>query len=280
MKFKKKKAIRICAELASAGICMENSQIKINPTKLGEHSMFRISERNIKKYKDLKIDNNCDLMKIKSEYFIYVAVPVAKEPLKIPETFCGIDPGLRTFMTVYSNHGIYEYNQCDEPRLQLNLKINLLKNRKCLKKKHKKSRVKKCAISKREERRSNLTDELHWTVINDLVRKNDLILYGDIKSHDIVKDGKNKFNNKRFNDTKFYVFKQRLMYKALRSGKKVIPVCERYTTKGCSKCGNVKHDVGSNKTYYCDILECAFVHDRDINSSKNIMMKGMIPITG
>ena len=46
-----------------------------------------------------------------------------------------------------------------------------------------------------------------------MIKCNDVVLYGDIKSHNIVKNGKNKKLNRNFNDMKFYTFKQRLMYK-------------------------------------------------------------------
>ena len=44
-------------------------------------------------------------------------------------TFCGVDPGVRTFMTTFGNDGCYEYNQSLEKLNNYNNKIDILKNR-------------------------------------------------------------------------------------------------------------------------------------------------------
>ncbi|KAJ3001699.1 UNVERIFIED_CONTAM: hypothetical protein HDU68_006710, partial [Siphonaria sp. JEL0065] len=44
--------------------------------------------------------------------------------------------------------------------------------------------------------------------------RNDVIFYGDFKSHGVVKNGVNKTLNQQINDLKFFQFKQRLLYKA------------------------------------------------------------------
>jgi putative transposase len=99
-----------------------------------------------------------------------------------------------------------------------------------------------------------------------------VIYFGDIKSHDIVKGGKNKSLNVAFNDLKFYQLKQRLMYKAYLYGKKVFMVPEHYTTKTCSNCGKINDSVGSKEVFECD--HCKMVTGRDFNASKNMKLKG------
>ena len=49
-----------------------------------------------------------------------------------------------------------------------------------------------------------------------------------------------------------------------------------YTTQGCSSCGNLWSDIGSNEIYTCKNIICKKVFDRDMNSSKNICMKGLL----
>ena len=44
--------------------------------------------------------------------------------------------------------------------------------------------------------------------------KNDILFYGDIKSHDVVKNRKYKTLNKDMNNLKFFNFIQRLIFKA------------------------------------------------------------------
>jgi putative transposase len=105
------------------------------------------------------------------------------------------------------------------------------------KRKRKRKRRRKKHFNKIEKRKEDLVNNLHWDFINHLLKNNDVVYYGDIKSHDIVKNGKNKVLNQAFNDLKFYQLKQRLLYKAYIYGKKVIVVPEQYTTKTCSCCG-------------------------------------------
>lgn len=138
----------------------------------------------------------------------------------------------------------------------------------------KKFRIKKKNYYKVEKKKKDLVDKLHWDVINDLLKNNDVVYFGNIKSHDIVKDGKNTKLNTDFNDLKFYQFKQRLLYKAYINGKKVYFVDEHYTTKTCSCCGDINNNVGSKEVFKCN--KCLNVTGRDFNASKNIKMKGIL----
>ena len=110
-----------------------------------------------------------------------------------------------------------------------------------------------------------------------MVKNNDFIMHGDIKSHDIVSHGKKyKYKrdlNRNFNDLKFYLFKQRLEYKAKLKNKKVFLVNEAYTTQTCSFCGN-KYKPGVSRIYKCS--NCKRNIGRDVNAAKNILMKGII----
>ena len=110
--------------------------------------------------------------------------------------------------------------------------------------------------------------------LNKLLNTNDIIFMGDIKSHNIVKNHKNKKLNQNFNDMKFNVFKKRLLYKANVKMKRVFLINESYTTQVCSSCGNLWKGIGSSKEYECQ--RCDLYCDRDINSAKNICMKGII----
>jgi hypothetical protein len=55
-------------------------------------------------------------------------------------------------------------------------------------------------MTKVEDRKKNVIDELHNQVVNDLLCDNDVVFFGDINSHDIVKKGKNRILNRNIND--------------------------------------------------------------------------------
>lgn len=268
IKYKKKSSPVKCFKLAKNDIKIKHNSVIINPEKFGEeHCSFKIGKRNSKKYGSCIIQNGCDFIKNQSGYYIGLVLPTIKEENKEFEKFCGVDPGVRTLLTCYGSNGVVEYTHNSKAMDRLNYLI------KCLKTKRTK-RIKKKNLSKLDNKKKNYIDDIHWKSITDLLKYNDVIFFGDIKSHGIVKNGKNKTLNRNFNDLKFYLFKQRLEYKALLLNKKVVMVNESYTTQGCSCCGNLWKTIGSVKVYKCS--NCRSTFDRDVNSAKNILMKGLL----
>jgi IS605 OrfB family transposase len=235
-----------------------------------------MSKKNIKKYGNLKIDHNCDLVKQKGIYYIFVSIPTIQNTTYDKKIICGGDPGVRTFLTIYNNKNqITEYKSNSIYMKKLNEKIKMLKTLRTKPKlKNQRSKYRKKQLNKVEKKKIDLTNTLHWNTINDMLKKNDIIFIGDIKSHDIVKNNKNKTLNRDINDLKFYIFKQRFLYKATLYNKRVFFINEAYTTQCCSSCGNLNKDIKDSKIYNCK--KCKKVFDRDENSAKNIMMKGII----
>jgi transposase len=258
-------------ELSASSINLKNGIIRILPTTFGDDCNLKISRRNFKKHKDIVIQNNVDIIKKNKEYFIYIIKPVELKSCENTKTVCGVDPGVRTFATSYSvneNETILrDYTHKVELLKSLNDKLDGLKERK--------KYYRKKQYSKIEKRKENTINNIHWDVINNLLKHNDTIFYGDIKSHDIVKKGKNKTLNRDLNDLKLYVFKQRLLYKSktFENPKNVILMNESYTTKTCSSCGTLNNNVGSSKVFSCP--SCSLTTGRDENASKNILMKGL-----
>lgn len=246
----------------------KNGIIQIAPDFFKEKSVccnFKMGKKTIKKYKTLEINNDCRILKQNDIYYLCVPISSNIEERKTPVNFCGIDPGVRTFMTSFGNNSCFEYDYKEETLKQLDNKIKVLKK--------KEKRIKKRKLVMLERKKSFLVDELHWKTITHLLEKNDFLFYGDIKSHDIVKNGKNKNLNRDMNNLKFYNFKQRLLFKAIERGKKVFEIKEHYTTKTCSFCG-VLNNPEKSKVYECK--SCLKKIGRDVNASKNILMKGIM----
>ena len=276
MNFKKKISEKKCVELASSEVSMKNNMINICPGKLYQDSLFRISRKNIKKFGNINIVKNSDLVKHKGNYYLHMTVKVDMKENKIFKVACGGDPGVRTFLTTYSNNNkVYEYKHNEILLKKLNDKLRLLKSlRTRPRNQNERNKYRKRHLNKVEKKKSDSVDELHWSVINHLVKTNDVIFMGDIKSHNIVKNSYNKTLNRNFNDLKFYKFKQRLLYKALLNNKKAYLVNEAFTTQGCSKCGYLWRTIGNSEIFKC--TKCKFRCGRDINAPKNILMKGII----
>lgn len=114
---------------------------------------------------------------MRKEYFVHIPIEVKVNENNRFVNVCGIDPGIRTFATVHSNNIstsnvlITEYKHKAELLKKLNEKLDLLKASKLIRKKQ---------FVKIEKRKSNLVDKLHWDVINDILKSNHVVYYGDI----------------------------------------------------------------------------------------------------
>ena len=276
MKYKNKKTPRQTIELAPSCISFNNGILKILPRSFKDECILKISNKNKKKHTNLTIENNVDIVRQNGNYFAHILKAVdKKEKVSKGCTVCGIDPGVRTFATVYSyttednehTSGICVRDY--EHRIDLLKKLNKKKDQIMVER-----AVRKKQYNKIEKKKKNIVDCLHWNTINHVLQNNDVVFYGDIKSQDITKGSTNKVLNRDLNDLKFYIFKTRLKYKATTLNKHVILVNECYTTKTCSSCGTLNDNVGSKKVFSCS--SCNLVTGRDLNASKNILMKGLL----
>jgi putative transposase len=69
-----------------------------------------------------------------------------------------------------------------------------------------------------------------------------------------------------------YKFRQHLINKSNEYGCKVIIVTEEYTSKACTRCG-IKSDKYKKRRKKCE--SCGYKIDRDINGSRNILIKNL-----
>ncbi len=244
----------------------EKRQLILMPHLLKSNKEIKYGNFN-RKFKNIQIHYSTKIIKNEGRYFINIPYLEECQIKSSTEdiTFCGIDPGVRDFMTVFGNEKVESFSIKQNLFHDINLRIRSIKNG-FVRKKRKK-------LLKLERRKSNLINEVHHKVINDLVKSYDVIFYGDIKSHDIVrKNNVNSRLNRDMNDMKFYKFKERLVSKVKAFGKKIFLVDEAYTSQTCSSCGTC-YKIGKSKTYDCS--SCNVKFGRDLNGAKNILMKGI-----
>lgn len=250
-------------------ISIKDGKIKICPEFFKNNCTLQVSKRNEKKLRNLKIVNNVDLVRSNQGYYLHVITKTDPKEYEEAVVVGSVDFGIRTLATVHSNNlsngetFITEYKHRVDLLKKLNNRLKVMKGR-----------IRKIQYTRIEKKKKDIVDKLHWDFINHLLSTNDVIYLGDIKSHDIVKHGKNKHLNSSFNDLKFYQLKQRLLYKAFVKGKRVILVKEHYTTKTCSCCGTINNNIGSKEVFDCS--HCEMVTGRDINASKNMKLKGLL----
>mmetsp|Transcript_2795 Transcript_2795/g.6744 ORF Transcript_2795/g.6744 Transcript_2795/m.6744 type:complete len:188 (-) Transcript_2795:12-575(-) len=153
-----------------------------------------------------------------------------------------LDPGVRTFLTFYSDNDVGAYAsgalgfaQVFRELEKCDAKVSALANREL-------SHRARADLHKSKhrsiERVRNLVDEVHKKVANDLCAHYDTIL---------------------------------LASKVVMRGKELAVVTEEYTTQCCGRCGNLNKKVGGAKVYKC--AECGFQCGRDENAARNIFLK-------
>jgi len=78
----------------------------------------------------LKIENDCKIKKINKDYYLIIPTQINQEKTNLnTENYCGIDPGVRTFMTLFNNNKIVEYKHNHDLIKLLNKRIDELKNK-------------------------------------------------------------------------------------------------------------------------------------------------------
>jgi putative transposase len=193
-----------------------------------------------------------------------------------------IDPGVRSFITGFDGSEFIEVGKGDIGRIQrlcshldrILSRIGKSKGR-CWKRLRYKLRK---AAERIRVKIRNLVDELHHKLAAYLTQNYRLIFLPNFETSQMVVKSKGKLNTKTARNMltwSHYRFKQTLKHHAVKRGCIVVNVTEEYTSKTCSKCGQVHNKLGGNKVFKCPNPDCQNVMDRDKNGAFNIMLKAL-----
>lgn len=196
---------------------------------------------------------------------------------------CSIDPGLKTFLTVFSDNEVNKIGiditetikkVCKEIDI-LHSKINKKKeeNKKEYKYNKNKRRNYKKAMHRKIDKLKNIKKELHNKSIKYLCDNYSKIITAPFE----IQEMSQKFNSKISRNMyclSYYSFLLKLKKRCERYDILLDIKNESYTSKTCTRCGNIKYNLGSSKIYKCDL--CKISIDRDINGARNIMLKNNI----
>jgi IS605 OrfB family transposase len=195
------------------------------------------------------------------------------------EAVIALDPGVRTFQTGYTPSQAFKLGDgCAGRLFALAITLDrLLAFEKTIPKvQRRKRRSVRLRIIKTRKKIANLRYDLHYKVADFLTRKAKIILLPAFETSEMVQRVQRRIGSKTVRQMSFlshYKFKQRLIAKAAVRGVKVLIVSEHYTSKTCGRCGHLKEDLGSAKTFRCD--HCAANLDRDCNGARNILLRAI-----
>jgi putative transposase len=218
-----------------------------------------------------------------------------KRNIKNRNEIVALDPGEKIFQTYYSSNEcgkigenirliILKY-QDKIKKYQRILKKNTNKNKKKLKNK---ITIKK-KIRKYYQKIKNIVKDLHHKTAKYLCEKYDNIIIPKFETSKMIKNKNTNTNinkdemkriskmNKLNKKVKFvlsnlshFKFRQYLSYKCVEYDCQLLEVTEEYTSKCCSRCGFLSDNYEKREKIcpYCNLKI-----DRDINGSRNILLK-------
>lgn len=183
---------------------------------------------------------------------------------------CGIDIGVRTFLTIFSKAKTYEIgtatnkiidsynNRLDNIRSSLDNK--LLNKKQFNKLYYKYSDKLKNKITDMHNKTAKFILSNYQTILIEKVSIKNMIgnLTGNLR--DIVK--------RRLTALSHYKFKMKLKQMAVKYGSEIKEVSAYLTSKNCHNCQYTNDKLGADKIFHCK--NCNLIMDRDINAAINI----------
>lgn len=245
--------------------------------RLKKNSPIKTSKKNeelIKKSKgDFPIVREKD-----GRYYACITIEPIDTKLDVKANICALDPGIRTFQTMYSEKSIGEFGYNTSKTL-FNLyrredKLKSIIATKPLKSSKKCKLKKRCALLRTKVK--HVVQDLHWKTCDYLTKNYQVILLPIFNSKQMANKKKRKIRKtttRLLLGLSHYQFQQKLLYKAKMRDRNVIICKEHYTTKCCGNCGTLNHKMAGKKIFHCK--NCNLTMDRDIHAARNILIRNL-----
>ena len=179
-----------------------------------------------------------------------------------------LDPGVRTFQTLYSQEFSSSVGGLGFARIyRLCYVLDSLYS------KRKKDSTNKYNVKLKRIRCKikDLISEIHHKLALFLVKTYEVVLIPSFETSNMVTKLHSKVARAMLGWA-HYRFKQFLKNKAAEYSCNIIEVNESYTSKTCTNCGKMQ-SIGSKRTMKCS--HCGLVLDRDLNGARNIFIKNL-----
>ncbi len=209
----------------------------------------------------------------RGEWFLCVAYHAPQEPPAQVSRIVALDPGVRTFLTFFSEASFGWLGHHDIGRIQrLCTHLDVLIADIAKAPRRKKSSMRR-AENKVRRRIQNLVKELHCKLAHFLCTNFDIILLPTFETKQMSERATRKIRKKSVRQMltfSHYTFQQRLIDKARQLGKQVVLVSESYTSKTCSWTGDVIAKLGGRKVI---TAPDGTRMDRDLNGARGILVR-------
>ena len=146
--------------------------------------------------------------------------------------------------------------------------LNSLSNNKLFN--HKKRNNFRKALHRKIKKIVNLKEDLHNKAIKYLTSNFGKIILPPFEIQKMCKKLQSKIARSMYN-LSYFTFLTKLKNKCKEYDIDLIIRPKYYTSKTCTKCGNLHNNLKNNDIYNC--IKCKLIIDRDINGARNIMLR-------
>ncbi len=211
------------------------------------------------------------------EYYLIVSEEVQQTQTDKQGRVVALDPGVRTFMTFFSEDSYGWLGNDSNLYIQkLCFRLDKFVSKICKSSSRQKRRFKK-AVGRLRCKIKNLVRELHHKVAKFLVDNFDVILLPTFEASQMVSKSRRKLRNKTVRQMltlSHYEFKNFLKWKAWENSKLVIDCNEAYTSKTVSWTGEIVKNLGGARTIKS--AATGLKMDRDLNGARGILLRALV----
>jgi putative transposase len=221
----------------------------------------------------------------------FVRRPIADQPTAI----CGVDPGARTFLTVFDETNKEAYKLGDDSERRILKPLVTKAKRLGDESSNAATQASRAELGARRRRNYELERDhkslaaqrvwrrvrdkvtgIHNAIVRHFAETYAFVAIGNL-SYGVVERRDKGMPKKSKDDLyiwRLYQFKVKLLHRfGGLEQREVVIQDERYTSKTCGLCDNVKRDLGAAKRYLCD--KCGYDVDRDVNGARNILARSL-----
>ena len=260
----------LCKDRRKKNLTIEPGQV----SKV-ENSIFKTNLGTIKSNLPLNIIKKESVLQYDKEKNSYcIIVPFdGKHNVKLEQyKKCGIDIGVRTFLTTYSPEETHEIGTKEITYKKIDMYNKKLDTLQILHDEKKMEDIKYEKTSQKyRERLRNYIDDMHNKSSRFLLERYETINIGKVSTKSMVSNltgNIQKITKRRLMALSHYRFRMKLKQMSVKWNCKINEVSEYMTSRKCSNCGKIKNNLGDSKLYECE--HCHLSIDRDINAAINI----------
>jgi putative transposase len=187
-----------------------------------------------------------------------------------------LDPGVRCFQTGFDGHRFLEFGLGDIGRItRLCQHLDDLMSRISQHTGRKRQKMRKAAQRMRNKIR-NLVDEAHRQIAHYLTHNYKIVFLPTFETSQMVAKSKRKIRSKTVRSMlswAHYRFSQILAHQSELTGVRLIEGSEAFTSKTCTKCGEIHATLSGSKVFKCQ--SCGHKLPRDWNGALGYMLRAL-----